>query len=169
MTRRSGNQSVFNAGAQGIYSTALEAIDALYKRETQANLAALRERHRRKQLKQSIASWIELWPVALGIILSYFTPQLREIVAPFGRWGMWIVFPLEALSERPELYMGYKVAMFLPTLMFYAQYPLEGLLAKTILKGNMTIPRVMVEVAYFHALCVVELWLVSGGLWHLFR
>jgi len=51
--------------------------------------------------------------------------------------------------------------------MLYLQFPLEGLLAKIALRGNVRPYGVMVQVLYFHGLCIMELWLVNGGLWRL--
>jgi hypothetical protein len=61
--------------------------------------------------------------------------------------------------------MGDTMAALLPTVMLYAQFPLEGFLAKILLKGNVTLTGVMGQVLFIHALCIVELWLVSGAIW----
>ena len=165
MLRRSGKKTVPDAGAQSSRSAALEAIDALYKQEMEANIAALRERRRHTRLEKSVAHWTEYWPVAVGVVMSFFAPQVRDMLAPLQQWGMWLVFPFVALAQRPEIYMGDKMAVLLPMVMLYAQFPLEGLLAKIMLKGNVTLTGVMGQVAFFHALCIIELWLVSGAFW----
>lgn len=148
-------------------ASALEAIDALYNMEMQANLMYLRQQRRRDRLSKSMSEWATYWPMALGILVSCFTPQLREFVEQFRPWGLWISFPMVALASRPEVYLGSKMAALLPTALMYAQFPLEGLLAKIALKGNVTPYGVVMQVLYFHALCLMELWLVSGGLLHL--
>ena len=164
MLRRSGKKPVPDAGAQGNRSAALAAIDALYKQEMQANIAALRERRRRMRQEQAISHWAEYWPVAVGIVLSFFAPALRDIVAPFRPWGMWIVFPFVSIAGRPEFFMGDEMAILLQSLMLYAQFPLEGLLARIALKGNVTARGVLIQVLFFHTLCQIELWLVNGAL-----
>lgn len=170
MLRRFWKQSGQNSpSAQVSHSAALEAIDALYKQETQANIAALRERRRRARVDHSLKASVEYWPVAVGIALSFFAPELRVLVEPFGQWGMWVVFPFVALAHRPEVYMGDYMAAMLPMAMLYLQFPLEGLLAKAILKGRVTPPRVILQVVYFHSLCILELWLVSGEFWRVLR
>jgi hypothetical protein len=112
------------------------------------------------------AGW-EYWPVALGILASFFAPQLREFVEPYRPWGLWVSFPMVAISIRPEIYMGTKMASLMPMAMLYLQFPIEGLLAKIALKGNVTPYGVMVQVLYFHGLCIMQLWLLNGGFWHL--
>lgn len=166
MFRRSRNKPVPEAGVQGNRSAALEAIDALYKQEMKANILALRERRRSLRQQKSLMHLVEYWPVAVGVFFSLFAPLLQEIVAPFKPWGMWIVFPFVSIAGRPEVFMGDKMAVLVPMVMLYAQFPLEGLLAKIALKGNVTPLAVAGQVLFLHLLCIVELWLVNGSVWH---
>ena len=169
MPMRFGTKSGFDAGAQGNSSDALRTIDALYNLEMKANIAALRQQQRSTRLHTSMAQWSEYWPVALGILVSFFAPQLRELVEPYRPWGLWVGFPMVALSSRPEVYLGSQLGSLLPTAMLYLQFPLEGLLAKFALRGSVTVYGVAIQVLYFHALCIVELWLVNGGLGQLLK
>lgn len=148
-------------------ASTLEAIDALYHLEMQANLMSIRHQRRRDRLQRSLDEWSAYWPVAMGIFVSLFAPQIRDLVEPFRPWGLWVSFPMVALAIRPEVYLGSKMAALLPTALMYAQFPLEGWLAKVALRGRVTPYGVMLQVLYFHALCLMELWLVSGGLTHL--
>ena len=165
MPRLFGTQSDDTTQSKG--SAALEAIDSLYNLEMKANIVALRQQRRSIRLHKSIAQWAENWPVAVGILLSLFAPQLRGFVEQYRPWGLWVSFPMVALSVRPEIQMGSTMATLLPTAMLYLQFPLEGLLAKLALKGHVTPYGVMVQVMYFHGLCIMQLWLLDGGLWHL--
>jgi hypothetical protein len=72
-----------------------------------------------------------------------------------------------ALSIQPEVHMGSMMSSLLPTAMLYLQFPLEGLLAKVAQRGKVTVDGVMLQVLYFHALCVIDLWLLNGGLHNL--
>lgn len=148
-------------------SDALQAIDALYNLEMRANLMALQHQRRKERVSRSLSEWADYWPMALGILVSLFAPQLREFVEPYRPWGLWVSFPMVALTLRPEMNFSSEIAALLPTIMLYVQFPLEGLLAKVALKGHVTPYGVMVHVLYFHGLCIMELWLVNGGLWHL--
>lgn len=154
---------------QGSSAAALEMIDALYRMEMKANIMALRQQQRRTRLQRSLAQWTEYWPVAIGILLSFAAPTLRQMVEPYRPWGLWVSFPMVALSIRPEILMGSTMAAYLPTAMVYLQFPLEGLLAKMALKGNVTLHGVLVQVAFFHGLCIMDLWLLNGGLWQLMQ
>jgi hypothetical protein len=131
------------------------------------NLLALRERRRILRQQKSLMRLAEYWPVGVGIFFAMFAPALQDIVAPFKPWGMWIVFPFVSIAGRPEIFMGDKLAAMVPTFMLYAQFPLEGLLAKIALKGNTRPPAVAAQVLLLHVLCIVELWLANGSVWQL--
>jgi hypothetical protein len=169
MRKHYETKSGSDAGEQSSSSDSLRAIDALYTLEMKANLAALRQQRRRTRLQKSLKQWSEYWPVAIGIVLSICAPELRDIVATMQPWAMWIVFPLVVLAGRPEVNMGDVMAVYLPMAMLYIQFPLEGLLARLLLKGDVTVRGVAVQVLFFHALCIIELWLVNGGLWQLLK
>ena len=84
-------------------SDALQVIDALYNLEMQANLMALQHQRRKERVSRSLSEWAEYWPMALGIVVSLFAPQLREFVEPYRPWGLWVSFPMVALTMRPEM------------------------------------------------------------------
>jgi hypothetical protein len=152
-------------------SDGLRMVEALYTLEMNANIAALRQQRRNARLNRAMTQWFSYWPVAVGILISFIAPLLRDFVEPYRPWGLWVTFPMVALSLRPEVYMGSMIAGLLPTAIMYLQFPLEGLLARFALRGNVTVYGVAIQVLCFHALCIVELWLLNGGLsqvWHLF-
>src|SRR5579859_2161998 len=91
---------------------ALSALDALYKLEVNDNIMALRQRRRRERLSRSMAQWAAYWPFALGIMVSFLAPQMREFVEPFRPWGMWICFPMVALTMRPEMHLSSSLETF---------------------------------------------------------
>jgi hypothetical protein len=90
---------------------------------------------------------------------------MREFVEAYRPWGLWLSFPMVALAIRPEVHMGSTMAAYLPTVLVYLQFPLEGLLAKVALKDHITVHGVIVQVVFFHGLCIIDLWLLSGGIW----
>ncbi len=165
MQKLFGSQYDDSAPSSG--ARALEMIDALYNLEMRANILALRQERRKARLQRSIAQWVEYWPVCAGILLSMVAPQMREFVEPFRPWGLWVSFPIVALSIRPEIYLGSHISAVLPAALTYLQFPLEGLLAKIALKGHVTVHGVVVQVVFFHGLCIMDLWLLNGGLYQL--
>ena len=160
-TRRGGR-----SGMRDSRIAAFEAIDAVYAEQQRANIAALRERERRKQHGHPLKELVKYWPVAAGIVLSIFAPRLMELVAPYQPWGKWIVFPFVAILERPEVRLDGAAAGLLPSLMLYVQFPLEGRLAMIALKGKVTIGGVVGQVLIYHFLGVAELFLVNNALGH---
>jgi hypothetical protein len=164
MLKLSENKSGSDAGSQGGHSQALRAIDALYQQEMQANMAALAEQRRKSRRFRSAVSLTEYWPFAVGVALSCFAPQISEFVSPFRPWGMWLAFPFAAIAGRPEMNLNGDLATSLPLMFMYAQFPIEGLLARFALKGHVTVPRVVGQMLFLHLLAVVELYLSTGTL-----
>ena len=54
------------------------------------------------------------------------------------------------------------LAATLPLLILYAQFPIEGLLARFALRGRVTVARVLGQVLFLHLMGALELWLISG-------
>lgn len=157
-----GNKSGFGSSTQDSHSSALRAIDALYEREIQANMAALTEQRQRARRHRSAAVWAEYWPFAIGIAISCFVPQMREFIDPFRPWGMWILFPFASIATRPEVIMGSQMAAYMPLFFMYAQFPIEGIMARFALRGHVTPLRVLGQVLFLHLFAVIELWLVNS-------
>jgi hypothetical protein len=156
-----GDKSGEEPGAQDSSLASLDAIDALYEQEMQSNLAALTEQRRKARSYQSAAAWAEYWPFAIGIALSCFVPQMRELIETFRPWGMWILFPFASIANRPELAMGTQVITNMPLFFMYAQFPIEGIMARFALRGQVTLLRVAGQVIVLHLFALVELWLVN--------
>ncbi len=156
-------KSRLGAVPQASVSTGQSAVEALYEQELQANATALQERRRKNRRRRSIHDWVEYWPLAAGIVVSSFTPQLRHLVGAFQPWGDWLVFPFAALISRPETNLRGDLAYTLPVSFMYLQFPIEGLLAKFGLKGRVTVPRCLGIVLFLHGFAVLELWLATGA------
>ena len=123
-----------------------------------------RERRRRRR-----TGWLlRQWPIAVGLLLAVFAPVLRTFLTRSHPWGMWVVFPFALLAHRPELEINDRIARVLPQLILYAQFPLEGLMARMVLRRHVTLPGVTGQIFYFHFLAAVQLAMVSGILNPLF-
>ena len=143
---------------------------ALCQMEAETELAQLyemqrlherREEERRRQFYRGL---VRFWPVGVGFILACLAPGLQDLVAPFQPWGMRLVFPFVVLAGRQEIHLGAALARNLQGAMLYAQFPLEGLLAKILLRDRVTLAGVAVQLLLFHFLAVTEIWLLSGAL-----
>ena len=97
MLRLFGKKSRTNA-SQTSFSEAQAAIEALYAMETQANLAALRERQKSYKQKKAVDHYLEYWPAAVGIAISSSLP-IHECVFPWGHRAMSIVFPFASSRD----------------------------------------------------------------------
>ncbi len=159
-----GNKSGFSSSGQDNHISGFQAIDALYEREMQVNLAAMNEQRRKSRRYHSANSFAEYWPFAVGVAISCFVPQLRDFVDAFRPWGTWILFPFAAIANRPEVTLGNQFISNLPLFFMYAQFPIEGLMARFALRGNVTAMRVVGQVLFLHLFALIELWLVNSPL-----
>lgn len=156
-----GDKSGFDS-TQDHHVSGFQAIDALYEREMQANLAALSKQRLKSRRYQSAASLAEYWPFAVGVAISCFVPQLREVVEASRPWGMWILFPFASIANRPEVSLSNQIISNMPLFFMYAQFPIEGLMARFALRGNVTFLRVVGQVIFLHLFALAELWLVNS-------
>lgn len=154
-----------NAPAPGTPGYSLAYIEMMWKVEMDTAIARL---HRRLELERKRLTrqyWVRFWPVAVGIVAACFAPELREVLdAVFKPWGEVMVFPFVLLLERPEMHLHGALASALPHLMLYAEFPLEGLLAKSIIVGKVTPVAVFGRVACLHLLASTLLLMVSGAI-----
>lgn len=157
-----GNNSEPGSAQQENNVSGFDAVDALYQREMQVNLAALEEQRRKSRRYESASTWLEYWPFAVGIAISCFTPQMHDLVQAFKPWGMWILFPFSSIANRPEVSTGNQIINNMPLFFMYAQFPIEGLMARFALRKHVTVLRVVGQVLFLHLFALVELWLISS-------
>jgi hypothetical protein len=117
---------------------------------------------RLQRFKLRLRQMLDLWPMALGLALGVAAPHLRVLLMRTHPWAMWVVFPFVLLAARPEVQMASRLAGALPTLMVYAQFPVEGLIVQLALRRRVTVSGVAGHVFYMHYLCAVQLLMISG-------
>ena len=89
---------------------------------------------------------------------------MQAMLAASAPWAMNIVFPFVVLAGRPELHLSGALAHYLPLVMLYAQFPLDGLIARKVLKRKIKISGVAMQVCLYHFLGATEILLLSGAL-----
>jgi hypothetical protein len=151
------------APTPGTPGNSLAYIEMIWKMEMDAAIARLHRRLEAERKKLTREYWARFWPVAVGLIVSFMAPQLKEILNQlFYPWGMGLVFPFVVLSGRPELHLGSHLAATVPQIMLYVEWPLEGLLAKSIIVGKVKPIKVIECIACIHLLAGTLLMMVSG-------
>jgi hypothetical protein len=75
-----------------------------------------------------------------------------------------LLFPFSALVDERSLHLSRDTANALAQFLLFAQFPLEGLLARIVLKHRVGLFKVFGQVACMHVLAVLYLVLVSGSL-----
>ena len=141
--------------------------DSLRLLELAAIHNQIRTQRKLESSKHFLQNLARLWPVAVGAGLACCAPRLRDLVSPCQPWGTWILFPFVAIARRPEMQFGGEISRIMPQIMLYAQFPLEGLLARIILRKRVSLPGVARLIFFIHFLAAAELCLVSGVLWQI--
>jgi hypothetical protein len=124
-------------------------------------LSHLRQMRRQENHRLLLLSLVRMWPVAAGLCFACVAPQLRDMVVPLKPWGMWILFPFVSLAQRPELQFGGRLSPMLPLYMLYAQFPLEGLIARIASRQRVTFTGIAQHILFLHFLLAALLFLVS--------
>ncbi len=135
----------------------------LERRYLKARIATVRKQMRRERQARSTRSWVTFWPVAVGALLGFYAPLLRDLAAGYAPWASTLLFPLSALAGERGLNLTSGSAQALAQFLLFAQFPLDGLLARMILKHRPTVMGVCGQVAGLHGLVVVYILLVSGS------
>jgi hypothetical protein len=130
--------------------------------ERAASLAILRRRQRDERRAQRMRRLISWWPVGAGLMAGCAAPLLERAAQFFAPWGMTLVFPLVVLAQRPELQAGGPMHL-LPAAMLYGQFPLEGLLARAMLRRQTRALPVAGQALLLHLLGVAEVLLLNGA------
>jgi len=116
-----------------------------------------------KRPERPRSDWVSWWPVAAGVLLGLFAPQLSSLAASYGPWGMRIVFPLVLLSGLHETGFSDELTRNLPQIMLFLQFPLEGLLTMVTLNRGGKLSSAAGQLVFLHGVCVLVLWMVAGG------
>jgi hypothetical protein len=75
-----------------------------------------------------------------------------------------LLFPFSALVGERGLHLSWDTAQALAQFLLYAQFPLEGLLVRIILKHRVGLFKVFGQVTCLHVFVVLYLGLVTGSL-----
>jgi hypothetical protein len=133
-----------------------------------ARIAAVNKQMRRERQARSTRYWASFWPLALGVLLGFYAPLLRDLAASYAPWAATLLFPLSAVAQQRELHFSLGMGQALSQVMLYAQLPLDGLLARIVLKHRPTVWSVCGQVTCLHVLAVLYLGLVTGSLSQIF-
>lgn len=136
--------------------------EAARARERDESLAILRRRQgdeRRARRMRRLISW---WPVGAGVLAGCAAPLLEKAAVALAPWGMMLMFPFVLLAQRPEMQAGGPMHL-LPAAMLYGQFPLEGVLARALLRGRPRVAPVAGHALLVHLLGVAELLLLNGA------
>lgn len=152
------------AGYSSIPVSPYFAAIEMERQEVSLLVAAFHQRLRFERQMRSLRSLASLWPVAVGVLLGVYAPLLRDLAANSAPWAVNLLFPFSALVDERSLHLSRDTANALAQFLLFAQFPLEGLLARIVLKHRVGLFEVFGRVACMHVLAVLYLVLVSGSL-----
>jgi len=162
MAKHSESVSDARVLSQREMAEAFARLEAQEKQDREASLAILYEKRREERRERRYDWLVSYWPVGVGLAISALAPLIWDLAHRVGSWTNALVFPFVVLAERPEIQVG-PITHLLPAIMLYAQFPLEGYLARLILRRRVHPLGVAGQVLLFHFLGIVELWLLSDG------
>lgn len=140
----------------------------LERQYLEERVAAVIRQMRRERRERAFLYWASFWPIALGVLLGVCAPALHHLAADYAPWAATLLFPLSAVAAQREIHLSLGMTQALVPLMLYAQLPLDGLLARMVLKHRATFLGMCGQVTCFHALAVLYLGLVTGSLKQIF-
>jgi len=122
---------------------------------------AARTRHQIARDERSRREMMQNWPLAAGLVLACFAPWLRDLAALFNPWGTWILLPAASLVNCKELPIDSGIRSIAAQFALYGQFPIEAVMIKSVLRGRVNLGAVISQVALFHFLAAVFLWLIE--------
>ena len=131
-------------------------------------MAILRQRRQMERHDRRAGTLISWWPIGVGLVLSMFAPLLKAVAESLGPWAMTLIFPFVVVAQRPEVHLGH-LTQYLPLAVLFAQFPLEGMFARLVLRRGLRPASVAGQVFMFHLLGILELVMltsVPAQLWH---
>jgi hypothetical protein len=156
----------FATECAGLPTESLSSVyiaNELERLHLKARMATVNKQMRRERQARSFRYWATYWPVAVGVLLSAYAPLLRDLAAGYASWDATLLFPLSAVAGQQGLNLTSGTAQSLAQFFLFAQFPLDGLLARMILKHRPTMMSVCGHVAGLHTLAVLYIALVSGS------
>ena len=126
-------------------------------------IAAFHQRLRFERQMRSLRSMASLWPVALGMLLGFYAPLLRDLIANSAPWALTLLFPFSALAGERGLNLSRDAAQSLSQFLLFAQFPLEGLMVRIVLNHRLSVFRVFSQVTCLHVFTLLYLGLATGS------
>ena len=136
----------------------------LQRQHVAARIEAVSRERRRQERARVYRYWASFWPIVLGVVLGYYAPALHQWAAGLAPWAATLLFPLSAVVAQRELHLSLATSQALGPMMIYAQMPLDGWLARRLLRPRPDVLSVCGQVTCYHALAVLYLGLITGSL-----
>lgn len=107
--------------------------------------------------RSSLVSW---WPVAVGLVLAAYAPQLRMICSSLGDWALRFFMPMVTMAYQFQGTSLRVVAHDLPQVALTVQFPLEGIFVRRTLRRGVSLTAVIVLMFLLHVVSTILLWML---------
>lgn len=104
-----------------------------------------------------------IWPLLMGAALALIAPKLMDIVGEIDPWLQRAVFPYVLLAQRPEFGLNWEFSGYLPRVILFAQFPLEGLLTMFNLRRRFPLWVAIGQLIVIHLLGLFVLFLLIAS------
>ena len=142
----------------------------IFELEKEARAAEIRLAARAKHVNERhelhMQNLKKKWPLAAGLVLACLAPWIRDLADLFAPWGRWILLPAVSLVDCKQLPLGSGARSIAGQFALYAQFPIEAVVIRSVLKERVNVRAVAGQLVLFHALAVVFLWLLSRSAAH---
>jgi hypothetical protein len=105
--------------------------------------------------------WSVLWPLALGIAVTFGTVRLAVILTFMGPQAFTLLYPWVAVFSGHPIGLSYDNASAISQMLLYLQFPLYGLLAGILLFATRRFWRAVTAIFAVHIFGILLVLLMS--------
>lgn len=138
-------------------------VSELDRHDLASRMAALHEQIHRERRAQFYRDISNLWPVVLGLGLSCCAAPIRDAAAGCAPLLAKCLFPLSALAALHDVRLGSDALPALSLVLLYAQFVIDGLLVRMLLRQRSHPLNVCLQLVLFHALFLVSIGVAAGS------
>ncbi len=101
-----------------------------------------------------------IWPFLFGLALAVFAPVVRSLLSDVNHWALWLTFPFTMLVERPEFGLKWELGGYLPQVVMFLQFPLEGMWMTLSLRQRGRLTFALAPLIFLHLMAAFVLFLL---------
>lgn len=96
-----------------------------------------------------------LWPIVLGVLLTFLTVRVANVLAMIGQQQLALLYPWVVLARSSLLGIDYGSSVALGHMLLYFQFPIYGVIAGTVLYSSNKYTNAFFAVVGVHLLALI--------------